>query len=621
MTERRVFLGVALLVAALSWPLASDLRPGLDVDGDWRIALQLAVRHGLDFGPGVLFTYGPLGFLHYPVLVDASLARVAFAFTLVVHVGVCVVLLWGLRAALRSLPLAALGTLLVASVIYDGAPIVIGFAAAAALVAGRVEDRRRLLVAGGLGALAAVELLAKLNAGITLLGLAVITVACAPEGRARLGAALAGAFVVVLGAGWVVTGQSLGAFDDYVVGGYGIVSGYSDAMSFVDPEFGAVPGEYAAAIGIAVLGGYAVWSAGTALPWRGRAGLGLLWALLWFTSFKAAFVRPDSLHVNIFFGCTLGALAVLGWSSARRRLPVLLGCVLLLALSLSLSRDTGLPGNFFSPWGRVSSLASQTAMLADGSRTADMIARGRLARRLDARVSDRVLAAVQGKPTHVDPFDAGLAWAYGLRWRPLPVFQTYSAYTRALDERNAAALRDPDGPAAVLRHDPGGVDDRNPDWESPAAMRALLCNFQARASDPLWQAVVRTAPRCGREQPLGAVTARLGSTVRVPAAPDGHSLVLARIDGIGVGGLEKLRAIAFRALTRTVVLDGGRRFRLVPGTAADGLIMSVPRAADFPAPLGLDQHTRTMQVLRGEDAQPGTKIRIRFSAVPIRAAS
>ena len=307
--------------------------------------------------------------------------------------------------------------------------------------------------------------------------------------------------MVVLAAGWLVTGQSLGAFDDYVVGGYGIVSGYSDAMSFVDPEFGAVPGEYAAALGIAVLGGYAVWSAGAALPWRGRAGLGLLWALLWFTAFKAAFVRPDSLHVNIFFGSTLGGLAVLGWSSQRRRLPILLGCALLLALSLPLSRDTGLPGNFFSPWGRVRSLVSQTATLADGSRTADVIARGRLARRLDARVSDRVLAAVKGKPTHVDPFDAGLAWAYGLRWHPLPVFQSYSAYTPDLDERNAAALRDPHGPAAVLRHDPGGVDDRNPDWESPAAMRALLCHFEARASDELWQAVERTAPRCGRERP------------------------------------------------------------------------------------------------------------------------
>jgi hypothetical protein len=115
------------------------------------------------------------------------------------------------------------------------------------------------------------------------------------------------------------------------------------------------------------------------------------------------------------------------------------------------------------------------------------------------------------------------------------------------------------------------------------------------------------------------VTVPLGTAAPVPAAPDAHSIVLARIDGIGVGGLEKLRAIAFRALTRTAVLDGGRRFRLVPGTAADGLIMSVPAAADFPAPLGLDQHARTLAVFLGDGAQPGRKVTIRFSALPLRA--
>ena len=130
----------------------------------------------------------------------------------------------------------------------------------------------------------------------------------------------------------------------------------------------------------------------------------------------------------------------------------------------------------------------------------------------------------------------------------------------------------------------------------------------------------RTAPRCGRERPLGRTTVALGTPAPVPAPPDRDSMVLARIDGIDVGGLEKLRALAFRALTRHAVLDGNRRFRLVPGTAGDGLIMSVPRAADFPAPLGLDQATRTLAILRGEDEQSGDEVTIRWSAVSIAAA-
>jgi hypothetical protein len=119
---------------------------------------------------------------------------------------------------------------------------------------------------------------------------------------------------------------------------------------------------------------------------------------------------------------------------------------------------------------------------------------------------------------------------------------------------------------------------------------------------------------------LGRTTVPLGRPAPVPAAPDRESMVLARIDGIEVGGLERVRALAYRALTRHAVLDGNRRFRLVPGTAADGLILSVPPAADFPAPLGLDQGARTLAVLRGEDEQSGDPVTIRWSAVSIRAA-
>jgi hypothetical protein len=47
--------------------------------------------------------------------------------------------------------------------------------------------------------------------------------------------------------------------------------------------------------------------------------------------------------------------------------------------------------------------------------------------------------------------------------------------------------------------------------------------------------------------------------------------------------------------------------------------LGVPPAADFPDPLGLDQGTRKLTVLRGEDGQSDDKVTIRWSAVPIRA--
>ena len=101
----------------------------------------------------------------------------------------------------------------------------------------------------------------------------------------------------------------------------------------------------------------------------------------------------------------------------------------------------------------------------------------------------------------------------------------------------------------------------------------------------------------------------------MPPAPDRSSLVIVRIEGVGVSGLEKLRTLLYRALPRAVAFDGGRVFRLVPGTAANGIVLRVPRGADHPEPFQLDQATNTITVTK---AGRQGDIRLRFSAMSIR---
>ena len=89
-----------------------------------------------------------------------------------------------------------------------------------------------------------------------------------------------------------------------------------------------------------------------------------------------------------------------------------------------------------------------------------------------------------------------------------------------------------------------------------------------------------------------------------------------RIDGIGVRGLEKLRAALYRALEpRTITFDGGRVNRLVPGTAEDGIVLRVPARADHPEPFSArpgHEHDHRHKAGREGD------VRLRFSAMPIR---
>ena len=48
-------------------------------------------------------------------------------------------------------------------------------------------------------------------------------------------------------------------------------------------------------------------------------------------------------------------------------------------------------------------------------------------------LSPAILGALRGHTVHVHPWEAGIAWAYpDIRWRPLPVFQEYTAYTAEL---------------------------------------------------------------------------------------------------------------------------------------------------------------------------------------------
>jgi hypothetical protein len=259
----------------------------------------------------------------------------------------------------------------------------------------------------------------------------------------------------------------------------------------------------------------------------------------------------------------------------------------------------------------------QARLLTDGSDTNAGIAAARDRRAAVEQIDPRLTAAIGRGTVHVYPYDAGLVWSRRLRWRPLPVFQAYSAYTADLDRRNAGMVRSPAGPDFILWEHTTPFDGRNTAFESPAAMVAMLCHFRT-AGGPIgrWVLLRRSNDRCGPERPLTTARAQLGEPVPIPPAPDRSSVVLVRIDGVAVAGLEKLRTALYRARVRQVMFDGPRRQRLVPATAADGLLLRVPPRADYPPGFALDQRSNTIAVT--VLGRSGGDLRFRFSSMPIR---
>ena len=170
-----------------------------------------------------------------------------------------------------------------------------------------------------------------------------------------------------------------------------------------------------------------------------------------------------------------------------------------------------------------------------------------------------------------------------MRWSPLPVFQSYSAYTTALDELNAERLRSAAAPTRILRErfddvdgTPYAVDRRFVWFESPAAMLETFCRYDELAANDRWQVLGRTTRSCGAPEVISTDVGAGGRVRRRPRRDAARRFVIVRITGFPDGILDKLRTLAFRADEWYVEMPDRGRFRLVPGTADDGLILAVP---------------------------------------------
>lgn len=174
--------------------------------------------------------------------------------------------------------------------------------------------------------------------------------------------------------------------------------------------------------------------------------------------------------------------------------------------------------------------AAKTAELAvsPGARRSYVAGNRATLRRTNA-VPEAIVARIGSSTVHVVPWSIEVAYAYDLRWKPLPVIQDYSAYTADLDEKNTAALRRRDRPRFVLREVGQAVDRKVPRFEPPAQNLEQLCSYHVVAHDGRWQLLEAGGSRC--RPPASAERRRVpvGTLVDVPAAPD--AVTVARFRG------------------------------------------------------------------------------------------
>jgi hypothetical protein len=610
---------LGLVLAVLTWrDVVFAPIPGLDPS--WHAGLHMAARRRMAFGDELVFTFGPLGFLTQPVVYYASTGLLSALYGFGLQAALCTSLLDVVRRTV-ALPLAAVLTFLVVSAGRElkaaETVVVVAVLVAVGLLRGDHSPRTERILVVAAGVAAGTHLLVKFNTGVIVALVGLVTAWFVGRRGWRSLAVFAGAAAVSVLAGWLVTGNSLADLVPYVDGSLQVASGYSESLGIDLEERNAF---YPAAVAVTLVVVALGWRAARPWPAGRRAGLALIGAAWLYAALKHGFVRHDE-HDIVFFGEALlvgTALAAAARPSLRGRTQPLLagaGTAALLVVYL-LAAEVPVKA-VVNPLPAVRRAGDDAATFASSGRRSRAIEASRARLREAYGLTAPVLASLEGRTVHVRPWEAQLAWAYPeMRWRPVPVFQEYTAYTAGLDRIDADFLSGPRAPERIV-YEEVFVDFRNPDWESPAATLAIACHYrQLPVSQPRWQVLAHAGDRCGAPRPLGTVFARVGDTVPVPDPGDPDAIVVARVRGLDGSPLYALRAALLRIPHVHVALDGDRRYRLVPGTAANGLIVRSPAILGFDEPFAPGS-AATLRVEHGGGLGLGDTLTIEFVAVPV----
>jgi hypothetical protein len=568
------------VIAVLSWPVTdAPARPGLDPS--FAAVLPYAITHGQQFGSDVLYTYGPLGFLGYGSPWVGPLTLLALLFVGVVHLGLVMVIVVG---ALRVHPWPAAALVaypaareLRAFLAFEGLLILVTCAALGFLLSGSERGRRLAAPLGGLAI--TIGLLGKLNAGVFITAIVLVAVIARSRPWWRGALLLAGWTLAWLLPLWFLTGQGLGDIPGYVQGSFELISGFSQAMG-IDPGGDLLLNAGAYLLGVVVVGVLLVRES-RGLPAGRRVGLLLVGAAAAFAFYKTGFVRW-----HISYALALPAIAV--FAAVTRRTSRTAWLVATIVVLVPAIAGWGNLVAFVSPVTSVRSLWHEAQVVARPWTWEATAERSRAQLRQAYALEPEILAALRGHTVHIDPWETAVVVAWPeLTWRPLPVFQSYTAYTGWLDGRNAEVLRSSAAPDRILRGGPAlaGVpltppnatlDGRFRWFESPAAMLETFCRYDEVAASGRWEVLARVARTCGAPEPLATVIAEVGATVPVPAESRPDRLVVVRVLGIEASLADRVVTTLYRSPEWSVTLDGGATYRLVPGTAADGLLLRVP---------------------------------------------
>ena len=438
MKERTIQVALFILFAITTTPVALQLH-GYTLDASWVAALNWAVDKNIEFGKDIVFTYGPLGFIGVPgkqfliaFIYNILLSLLLLPFFKIKNI---VSIIFCLIFILTTSMMGILN-----SIQYLLPIIMILFAFKAK------EDKRYYIYMVATILVTIPMIFIKFNnVALLLFSVIIVDIVTFKESKKIFATPI---FIVWLILLWILIGQPIENLPTYFKSSLEIMNGYNDAMISGYENFPTI--DFFTVLFLITLTIFHTIKYGLKKIDGNLRKILLLLSILapLFVAFKYGFVRHDSGHVDLSYFTIININAFMAITIYREELIALMGKKYIKYIGLALGIFC-LLYILFKPDSRIT---KKIYTLMPSIEKSILALTGNMNGELyQAKKSIAFYNGMFDNET-IDsyPYYQGAIIASNLNYKPRPVIQSYSAYTKELREINSLSLLKDDAPENIL---------------------------------------------------------------------------------------------------------------------------------------------------------------------------
>jgi len=518
-------VAVLVYVIILTFPsLIVDI--GGDIDSSAFIGLHKAANEGLVYGKDIVFTYGPLGFLNIPLFITKSLWVCSAIYTLAVYaiaIISCSIYVRRMKANLAKTIIFAI-IFVTVSTGWLNWPTGCDFKLLLSILIFShlyTLSKKSPIQLSGLAFLYSILLFTKFSVGLmgVITGFVFLCILIKDKRKNEAIIFLVAFLVSFSALGLLLIGPPKVIFT-YLHGCWEITTGYNDTLAI---QAGYLKKYYLSAIfaWISYIGLFCY------CAFKKRRleiiFLSLIFGLL-FSSYKLGFVRLDISHLiyfhsmwlllfGLFFLRSFKDIKIAGYYILLFIFVIFCLCI----ANISELERASFP-NLYMPNNIITKLENLQLSfnLFRGIGAEEQIAKVKMQLMQYFPLKTETVEMLSGHTMDVFPCDVAITEAYGFKWRPRPVFQSYIAYTEYLDSLNAKHFQSDSAPEYIL-YALSSLNARYAISDEPATFKTLLQEYEPCGQDAKFIILRKKhSPDMYMEKEIGTAVAKFDQIITFP---------------------------------------------------------------------------------------------------------